>query len=155
LGADAVIVSTDGPIDEQVRGIVPEGVKYALDPVVGQTGTGMFKALHEDGRMLVYGSLTGEPIRIGENPRDIISGGRALEVFWLGYWVPRLDQTGWYPAGEPAAFHLLKDIEKLMRKEILVTSPGHTYSLDELAAAVVQAEKVGRQGKVLLIPGER
>jgi hypothetical protein len=24
--------------------------------VVGQTGTEMFKALHEDGRMLVYGS---------------------------------------------------------------------------------------------------
>ncbi|MDT5135537.1 MAG: hypothetical protein QOE41_4848, partial [Mycobacterium sp.] len=30
LGADAVIVSTDGPIDEQVREIVgPEGIRYA------------------------------------------------------------------------------------------------------------------------------
>jgi NADPH:quinone reductase-like Zn-dependent oxidoreductase len=37
LGADAVIVSTEGPIDEQVRAIVgPEGVKYAIDPVVGR-----------------------------------------------------------------------------------------------------------------------
>jgi NADPH:quinone reductase-like Zn-dependent oxidoreductase len=41
-GADAVIVSTEGPIDEQVRGIVgPRGVKYAIDPVVGETGTQM------------------------------------------------------------------------------------------------------------------
>src|SRR5215472_875852 len=40
LGADAVIVSTDGPIDEQVRGILgQEGVRYAIDPVVGETGT--------------------------------------------------------------------------------------------------------------------
>jgi NADPH:quinone reductase len=31
LGADAVIVSTDGPIDEQVRSIAgPEGVRYAV-----------------------------------------------------------------------------------------------------------------------------
>ncbi|WP_199883248.1 zinc-binding dehydrogenase [Streptomyces sp. CB01580] len=41
LGADAVIVSTEGPIDEQVRKIVgPEGVRYAIDPVVGETGRG-------------------------------------------------------------------------------------------------------------------
>jgi NADPH:quinone reductase-like Zn-dependent oxidoreductase len=40
LGADAVIVSTEGPIDEQVRKIVgPQGVGYAIDPVAGQTGT--------------------------------------------------------------------------------------------------------------------
>jgi NADPH2:quinone reductase len=65
LGADAVIVSTEGPIDEQVHDVVGrQGVRYAIDPVVGQTGTEMFKALHEDGRMLVYGSLTGEPIRV-------------------------------------------------------------------------------------------
>src|SRR6202011_6410696 len=48
LGADAVIVSTEGPIDEQVRAIVgPQGVKFAIDPVVGETGTQIFKALHE------------------------------------------------------------------------------------------------------------
>jgi NADPH:quinone reductase-like Zn-dependent oxidoreductase len=35
-----------GPIDEQVRKIVgPQGVKYAIDPVAGQTGTEMYKAL--------------------------------------------------------------------------------------------------------------
>ena len=70
LGADAVIVSTEGPIDEQVRAIVgPQGVKYAIDPVVGETGTQMYQALSEDGRMLVYGSLTREPIRVGADPR--------------------------------------------------------------------------------------
>jgi NADPH2:quinone reductase len=91
LGADAVIVSTDGPIDEQVRGITgPQGVRYAVDPVAGETGTEMFKALGEEGRMLVYGSLTGEPVRVGEDPRYILAGRRVLEVFWLGYWLPRL-----------------------------------------------------------------
>jgi NADPH:quinone reductase-like Zn-dependent oxidoreductase len=152
LGADAVIVSTDGPIDEQVRDIVGrQGVGFAIDPVVGRTGTEMFKALHEDGRMLVYGSLTGEPIRIGDDPRDILSGRRRLEVFWLGYWLPRLDDSGFYPTGTPAGSQLAKDIEALMREDVLKTSPGHTYSLEEIGSAVAQAESVGRHGKVLLV----
>jgi NADPH:quinone reductase-like Zn-dependent oxidoreductase len=151
LGADAVIVSSEGPIDEQVHSIVgPQGVKYAIDPVVGQTGTEIFKALQEDGRMLVYGSLTGEAIRVGEDLRDILSGRRILEVFWLGYWLPRLDESGFYPPGTPAGLQLVQDIEALMRDEVLVTSPGRTYSLDEIGTAVTQAESVGRHGKVLL-----
>jgi NADPH:quinone reductase-like Zn-dependent oxidoreductase len=146
LGADAVIVSTDGPIDEQVRNIVgPEGVRYAVDPVVGETGTQMFKALHEDGRMLVYGSLTGEPIRVGEDPRYILSGRRILEVFWLGYWLPRLKRE---------ERHKLTDaIAGLIRDGIIETRPGLRYSLDDIGAAVAQAESVGKKGKVLLTPG--
>ena len=63
LGADAVIVSTEGPIDEQVRRIAgPQGVKFAIDPVAGETATQMYQALSDEGRMLVYGSLTGKPI---------------------------------------------------------------------------------------------
>ena len=148
LGADAVIVSTEGPIDEQVRRIVgPEGVKYAIDPVVGETGTQMFKALHEDGRMLVYGSLTGEPIRVGEDPRYILSGRRVLEVYWLGYWLPRLD--------EAARRELSADIIELIRSGILETAPGPTYALSEIITAVAQAESKGKHGKVILVPGKK
>jgi NADPH:quinone reductase-like Zn-dependent oxidoreductase len=145
LGADAVIVSTDGPIDEQVRDIAgPEGVGYAVDPVAGETGTQMFKSLNEDGRMLVYGSLTREPIRVGDDPRYTLAGRRVLEVFWLGYWLARLDAD---------ARHRLTDaIAGLMREGILETSPGRRYSLDEIGSAVTQAESVGKQGKVILTP---
>lgn len=145
LGADAVIVSTEGPIDEQVRRIVgPQGVKYAIDPVVGETGTQMYQALGNDGRMLVYGSLTGEPIRVGADPRFILAGRRILEVFWLGYWFPRLDET--------ARRNLFQEIVTLMREGILVTSAARKFSLDEIGTAVTQAESTGRQGKVLLVP---
>ena len=146
LGADAVIVSTDGPIDEQVRDIAgPDGVRYAIDPVAGETGTQLFKALHEEGRMLVYGSLSGEPIRVGDDPRYILAGRRVVEVFWLGYWLPRL---------ETEARHQLMDaISGLVRDGILETSPGRRYSLDEIGAAVTEAESARNQGKVLLRPG--
>src|SRR5262249_15726950 len=114
LGADAVIVSTEGPIDEQARKIVgPEGVRYAIDPVVGGTGTQMDQGVGGEGRMLVYGSLTGEPIRVGADPRFILAGRRILEVFWLAYWFPRLDET--------ARRQVIQEIITLMREGILVT----------------------------------
>jgi NADPH:quinone reductase len=145
LGADAVIVATEGPIDEQVRRIVgQEGVKYAIDPVVGETGTQMYQALGEEGRMLVYGSLTGEPIRVGADPRFILAGRRILEVFWLGYWLPRLDET--------AQRQLVQEIVTLMRGGILLTSAARPFSLDEIGTAVTQAEATDRQGKIILVP---
>ena len=146
LGADAVIVSTEGPIDEQVRAIVgPQGVKFAIDPVLGETGTQMYQALGEEGRMLVYGSLTHEPIRVGADPRFILAGRRILEVFWLGYWYHKVDET--------VRRDLIQEIVTLLRDGILASSAAaRTFSLDEIGAAVTQAESMGRQGKVLLVP---
>jgi NADPH:quinone reductase len=145
-GADAVIVSTEGPIDEQVRRIVgPQGIKYAIDPVVGETGIQIYQALGEGGRMLVYGSLTGEPIRVGADPRFILAGRRILEVFWLGYWFARLDET--------ARNNLVQEVVTLLRHGVLATSTvACAFSLDEIGEAVTQAESIGRQGKVLLVP---
>lgn len=145
LGADAVIVSTEGPIDEQVRKIVgPQGVKYAIDPVVGETGTQMYQALSDDGRMLVYGSLTGEPISVGTDPRSILAGHRILEVFWLGYWLNTHSGT--------EKKDLFNEIIALMREGVLTTLASLKYSLDEIEAAVKMAETPGRKGKVLLVP---
>jgi hypothetical protein len=73
----------------------------------------MYHALGEEGRMLVDGSLTGEPIRVGADRRLILSGRRILEVFWLGYWFPKLDET--------ARHQLVEDVVALMRDGILVT----------------------------------
>jgi NADPH:quinone reductase-like Zn-dependent oxidoreductase len=110
-------------------------------------------ALHQDGRMLVYGSLTGEPIRVGEHPCFTLSGRRTLEVYWLGYWLPRPDDSGFYPSGTPAVAQLIDEIADLMREGVLVTSPGTKYPLDEIHTAVTEAESAGRNGKVLQAPG--
>ena len=155
LGADEVIVSTEGPIDEQVRRIVgPAGVGFAMDPVTGETGTEMFRALNEDGRMLVYGSLTGDSIRVGEDPRDILSGRRVLEVFWLGYWLAHLDESGFYPEGAPAISQLIDEVAQLIGEGVLETRPGSKYPLDEIRAAVIQAEAPAHRGKVYVTSGQ-
>jgi NADPH:quinone reductase-like Zn-dependent oxidoreductase len=90
-------------------------------------------------------SLTGEPIRVGADPRLILAGRRILEIFWLGYWFSKLDET--------VRTDLVQEIVTLLRDGILVTSTAaRTFSLDEIRAAVTQAESIGRQGKVLLVP---
>jgi NADPH:quinone reductase-like Zn-dependent oxidoreductase len=115
--------------------------------VVGETGTQMYQALGDDGRMLVYGSLTGQPIRVGVDPRFILAGRRILEVFWLGYWLPRLDET--------EREQLVQEIVKLLHAGVLTTSAARPFSLDEVGSAVTHAEVRGRQGKVLLVPPKR
>ena len=66
LGADVVLATTDGPIEEQVRAATGGAeVRYALDPVGGEIGSGLFRALGPGGRLLVYGSLSEEPLQIG------------------------------------------------------------------------------------------
>jgi len=153
LGADEVIVSSEGPIDEQVRKIVgPQGVDFAIDPVAGQTGTEIFRSLSEDGRMLVYGSLTGDGIIVGDDPRLTLSGRRTLEVYWLGYWLPRLDNSGFFAPDRPAIPQLIDEIIELIRQGILETSPGEKFGLDDIGAAVTEAETVARSGKVFLAP---
>jgi NADPH:quinone reductase len=148
LGADAVIASEEGPIDEQVRKMVgPQGVKYAIDPVAGDTGTQVYQALSDNGHMLAYGSLTGEPIRVGADPRFILAGNRLLEVYWLGFWLQGLDDA--------ARRNLFGEIVTLMREGVLGTAKALTFSLDEIGAAVKQAEAPGRQGKVLLVPAKQ
>jgi len=66
-------------------------------------------------------------------------------VFWLGYWMPRL--------GAKERQQLADASAGLVRDGILQTAPGRRYSLDEIGAAVTQAESAGKQGKVLLTPG--
>jgi NADPH:quinone reductase-like Zn-dependent oxidoreductase len=141
LGGDAVISSEDGPIEEQVRRIVGgDGVRHALDPVGGETGTEVFRSLGTTGRLLLFGTLSGEPIRI--DPRLMIAGQRVVEGFWLGHWLRE--------RSIPANLRLFREIAALIRQGVLSSEIGPAYPLDQVAAAVQQAETIGRHGKVLL-----
>lgn len=145
LGGDAVISSGDGPIGEQVRRIAGEGgVKFAVDPVGGETGSGVFDSLGEDGRMLVYGTLDQNPLRI--DPRRMIAGKRVVEGFYLGHWA----------AGRPKwkMIALFRQISALIRAGVLATEPGRRFPLDAIGDAARQAEEPGRRGKGLIEIGQ-
>jgi NADPH:quinone reductase-like Zn-dependent oxidoreductase len=141
LGGDAVICSADGPIDQQVRRVVAEdGVRFAIDPVGGATGSQAFQALGSGGRMLEYGSLSGEPLQIDSRP--LISRDCRLAGFWLGHWMRS--------RSIPQVLALFRTIADLMRRNVLTTQVGEQYWLERIAEAVRAAEQPGRPGKVLL-----
>jgi NADPH:quinone reductase-like Zn-dependent oxidoreductase len=143
LGGDAVISSSDGPIDEQVRSITGGGVRYALDPVGGETGGQVFKSLAEDAHMHVYGLLSNEPICF--DPRAMIAGKRVIEGFWLGHWMQARSKL--------KAVKLFREITVMIREGVLATEPGQGFPLDAIREAVTEAEIVGRKGKALLKMG--
>lgn len=141
LGGDAVISSSDGPIDEQVRALTGgRGVAYALDPVGGETGGQVFQSLGDDAHMLVYGLLSNEPICF--DPRAMIAGKRVIEGFWLGHWMASRSKI--------KAVKLFREITAMIREGVLATEPGRSFPLDAIGEAVVEAEEVGRKGKALL-----
>ena len=61
-GADLVISSSDGPIDERAPGHRVRWSGLRPRPVGGDTGTELFQSLGR-GRLILYGTLTGEPVR--------------------------------------------------------------------------------------------
>jgi NADPH:quinone reductase-like Zn-dependent oxidoreductase len=141
LGGDAVISSSDGPIDDQVRRLTgSDGVLYAIDPVGGETGSQVFRSLGPGGRLLLYGTLSGEPIQV--DPRLVISGPRVIEGFWLGHWMRQ--------RSIPKALLLFREIAALIRLGVLRSEIGQVYPLVDIKTAAKHATTIARQGKVLL-----
>jgi NADPH:quinone reductase-like Zn-dependent oxidoreductase len=136
LGGDVVLCSEDGPIDKQVKSVAARGVPYALDPVGGETGTQLLRSLATRGRLVIFGSLSEEPIRI--DPRRLIGGQQTIEGFWLGHWM-RAQSI-------PRALLAFREVSGLIRSGVLKTETGPGFTLDE----VKQLAAAGSQGKALL-----
>jgi NADPH:quinone reductase-like Zn-dependent oxidoreductase len=141
LGSDAVLATAEGPIENRVRELTGgAGVPFALDAVGGSTGLAAIRCLAPGGRMLVYGTLSGEPIPL--DPRLLMVGRKRVEGFWLSEWTRS--------QGVLTLLRLLRQVKRLIGAGVLVSDVGASFSLDQVRAAVEQAETPGRHGKVLL-----
>lgn len=141
LGGDAAICTNDEKIEDRVQAVTGgAGVPFALDAVGGPTGSAALRSLGAGGRMLVYGTLSGEPLAV--DPRVLMTGPRHLEGFWMSNWARR--------QGILTMLRLFRRIGQLMQKGVLTSEVGATYPLEEIQAAVRQAAQPGRSGKVLL-----
>jgi NADPH:quinone reductase-like Zn-dependent oxidoreductase len=100
----------------------------------------VFRSLGENGRLILYGTLSAEPIEI--DPRLVISGPRSVEGFWLGHWLRQ--------RSIPSALLLFREIASLIRQGVLRSEIGRVYPLADIQAAAREAATIARQGKVLL-----
>lgn len=141
MGGTAAIATNDEPLTERVAELTNgKGVPYALDAVGGSTGSEVVRVLAPGGRLIVYGTLAGEPLSV--DPRTLMVGKKRIEGFWLSEWVR--EQKPW------TMLWLFRQIGKLMREGVLVSEVGKSFALTDIHAAVRQAKLPGRPGKVLL-----
>jgi NADPH:quinone reductase-like Zn-dependent oxidoreductase len=141
LGGDAIIVSTRESIADQVREMTGgAGVAFAIDAVGGETGSQCVGALGRGGRLILYSSLSGEPIAV--DPRLLLTNECRVEGFWLSRWVRG--------QGVLRMLRLFRQITALLREGVATTEIGERFSLDQVRDAARAAATPGRQGKVLL-----
>jgi len=146
FGADEVIVEADGPIDEQVKRLTNGlGVKFAIDPVGGKTGSDVIASLGAGGRCLLYGSLSDEALSL--HPRRLLSAAIRIDGFWLGDWAKR--------QSIPTMLGLFKEVRTLMTDGTLTSTIAATYPLAQVTEATAHAVAPGKGGKVILRIGER
>lgn len=150
LGADRVVAfDPDHHEPARLREQVLEatggkGVKHAIDPVGGRTGSAAVGCLGDGGRMLVYGTLSDEPLSF--SPRTLMTAGAKVEGFWLSRWMEA--------RGLLARLSLVRTITRLMKGEILVSEVAAEFPLEHLTEAIRSAEQPARGGKILLRFGE-
>ncbi|MEX0718846.1 MAG: zinc-dependent alcohol dehydrogenase family protein [Planctomycetaceae bacterium] len=150
LGADRVVAfDPDHHEPARLREQVLEatggrGVKFAIDPVGGRTGSAAVGCLGDEGRMLVYGTLSDEPLNF--SPRTLMTAGAKVEGFWLSRW---MEARGLF-----ARLSLVRTITRLMKADIFVSEVAAEFPLDQLTAALRAAEQPARGGKILLRLGE-
>lgn len=146
LGGTAVVCTNEERLRDRVLDLTKgAGVPFAIDAVGGATGSEVLSTLARGGRMLVYGTLAGEPITI--DPRILLVGQKRVEGFWLSEWVR--------DAGVLAMLRLFRRLNRLIKEGVLASDVSATYELDDIKTACRTAAQPGRSGKVLLRIGTR
>ena len=144
IGADEVVVESDGPVDEQVKRLTNNrGVKFAIDPVGGEIGSQVIASLGASGRCLLYGSLSDQALSL--HPRKLLSAAVRIEGFWLGDWAKR--------QSIPTMLRLFREVRSLLADGTLKSDIAATYPLERVREAVEHAVRPGKGGKVILKVG--
>lgn len=142
LKPDKILVWQEGyDLAQLLRQHIPEGtVRYAVDAVGGPLGSQIISCLGPDGRLVVYGTLSDQPLLF--SPRELMVNNRRVEGFWLAEWVKR--------QGPLTMLRLFRQIVRGLRQGVLTTKVAAQYPIERYHDALAHAETPGRSGKILL-----
>jgi NADPH:quinone reductase-like Zn-dependent oxidoreductase len=140
LGADAAINTASDSVEECVKSLTNgQGVPYALDAVGGSVAGSVVGLLAPHGRLVLYGTLSGQPVSI--DPRAMMIKELRVEGFWLSHWVRQQNPL--------TMLGLFRRIGRLFESGVLVTPIAASFALSDFAKAVQLAQDPSRNGKVL------
>ncbi|KAG6544517.1 hypothetical protein Mapa_014035 [Marchantia paleacea] len=138
IGADYVLNAEKEYIPKKVDEITAGKKAYAaLDPVLGEMTKILFASVRNGGQVLAYGALSGNEIKL--DCKDLMRGVdmKFFLVNDLGHDLAKREETS-------------KEIFELMRQKVLEPLSGKKFPLEEFKEAIIEGNKPGRGGKVLL-----
>lgn len=138
LGADAVVLE-----GEDLREAAPKICggrlpRLALNAVGGVSALNLANALADEGSLVTYGAMGRQPLKIPNGL--VIFRGLKFEGFWLRRWA----------RDEMRARQALSDLAELSLGGGLKMAVHRVFGLSEVHAAVEEAGREQRSGKVLL-----
>jgi len=141
LGADSVIVHPAESIAARVMQVTGgQGAAHAIDAVGGSTTVAMIAGLSQGGRLVCYGTLSGDPAPL--DPRDLMVKGACVEGFWLSNWTRR--------QGPLKMLSLFRELSRLIVQGDLASEIAESYSADRFVEAIRKVQSTNPGGKVLL-----
>ncbi len=141
LGATAVINTEKESLYRSVLKLTGRnGVDYVFDAVGGELGARALECLAKYGTMLVFGSLSLEPIPL--NSGLMLFRNLTVKGFWLSAWFTSLPKE--------ARMKATSEVLGMLASGNLKVAIEARYVLDDVVKAVKHAESSGRKGKVIL-----
>lgn len=142
LGADVVVVDGEDLAERVAAATNHEPAKLAIDAVGGSQIMRLADCLAEDGTVVNYGLLSGEPCQIRAD--QTIFKGITLTGFWL--------QKILTSKAEAEVQKLYQGLGARVLAGDLQVGIEATYPIDRIKDAVDHAGKGGRDGKILVLP---
>lgn len=142
IGADVVLVDGDGLVDRMQAQTGGAKAKLALDAVGGDATRRLADCLADGSTVITYGFLSGEPCMV--TPHQLILHDITLKGFWMVKEGGRMS---------PADLHAMyRELAERFGDGTLHVPVEATYGLEDIATALEQSWRFGRNGKVVLTP---
>lgn len=141
LGGDVAIL--DGPdLQEQIRShITHDPVMLGLDAVAGSAVQRLAECLSENGKIINYGMLSGEPCKIFAE--QTIFRGISLQGFWLSKTLNRLSLV--------QRTELFDGLGSMLMRKDLELKIDSCFHITEISEALRRSEASERDGKVVVL----
>ena len=141
-GGDVVLV--DGrDLHKRVREATGgAAIKLGIDAVAGQSTDHLAQCLAEEGVLVNYGRMSGEPCQV--TPSSFVFRDVTLRGFWLAKWFQKASQA--------EQMQVFGELIGLIAQGKLKTRIGATYDVSEIQQAVAAAAAGERDGKILVVP---
>lgn len=141
IGANHVLVWGKDNIREAVHTItLGNGVHYAIDAVAGKIGSEMTFCLAPQAKMIVYGTLSSEPLKFSS--RNLMTPLASIEGFFLTNFFKTLSTF--------EKIQLLQKTKKLLKDGVFKADIDAIYPMEQVRSAVRHAKRPGHKGKVLI-----